>query len=406
MADMMRAPGDGPTGLVLAGGGARGAYEVGVLAELLPVLEKQEAGPELIVGTSVGSLHAAWLAAHADDRHFDIQGLTALWDSMQPGTVSRPLLSFAQLRIAARGLLRPFGVRLPWAALDTSPLRELVASAVSWPDIARNTMTDSSRLRSVGVVATAASTGRSVVFHQGGASPPQDRYRRIDYVATVLSSEHVLASSAMPGGFPAVHVETEGASGWYIDGGTRLNTPIKPAIDLGAHRLVVIGLNSVARTGDPELRPDAAQGLGHLAQAILADPLDQDMATVATVNRILAHSEMAQSRGPADSHRRIPYIYVAPRRADAIGEIAMEVFARHYRGWRGLRRSHSVALLGGAVDASASALHGELLSYFLFVKEFARDLMALGRQDARDWISSPHDDGLWQYGPFPGDCPD
>src|SRR5213078_4908205 len=102
-------------------------------------------------------------------------------------------------------------------------------------------------VESVAVATTSALTGRTVVFHAGGREPEHDSVRQIDYVATKLDGTHIRASGAIPGLFPAVLVDApEHARGWYFDGGTRLNTPIKPALELGAERLVVIGLNSIA----------------------------------------------------------------------------------------------------------------------------------------------------------------
>jgi NTE family protein len=109
------------------------------------------------------------------------------------------------------------------------------------------------RLDAAGVVATSALTSRSVVFHSGLKSPATDHRRGIDYVATSLSEEHVMASAAIPAIFPAVEVkQPEVARGWYFDGGMRLNTPIKPVLEFGAARVVVIALNSLA-PGPPQL---------------------------------------------------------------------------------------------------------------------------------------------------------
>ena len=111
-----------------------------------------------------------------------------------------------------------------------------------------------------GVVATSALTSRSVVFHSGGDSPAPDHRREIDYVATRLLADHVLASAAIPAIFPAAHVEQPPiAAGWYFDGGTRLNTPIKPALKLGAERMVVVALTSLGARA-PTARRRGATG--------------------------------------------------------------------------------------------------------------------------------------------------
>jgi NTE family protein len=184
--------------------------------------------------------------------------------------------------------------------------------------------------------------------------------------------------------------------GWYFDGGTRLNTPIKPAISLGADRVVVVGLNSIAGRGrrPHDLQPDLAEGAGQLAQAVLVDPLVNDIQTLATENRIVAD---AQEQGAEVAGRRpIPYVFVAPRTVDAIGELAKDVFNRHFSGARGLLRSRDMALLGHLAAGGRDAVHGELLSYVFFEAEFTRELLELGRDDARHWLGQQHDDGIWR----------
>jgi NTE family protein len=246
-------------------------------------------------------------------------------------------------------------------------------------------------------VATSALTGRSVVFHHGGTPDEvRDDKRGIDYVATPLREPHVRASAAIPAVFPAVELEGGPAPGWYFDGGARLNAPIKPALSLGATRVIVIGLNSVAPGGDQiagPVRPDLFAGAAQVIDALLADPLVEDVQTLVTINSLIEDP-------PREGHRQIPYIFVAPPKRDTIGEIARDVFRRHYRGLLHAHRSPQLAFLGRLFDASSDAIHGELLSYLFFAPEFARALMARGQADAEAWLDEPHDDGLWDTGPL------
>src|SRR5205823_1026797 len=154
-----------------------------------------------------------------------------------------------------------------------------------------------------------------------GGSPPTDDKRGIDYVATPLREPHLLASAAIPTLFPAVEVrEPEAARGWYFDGGTRLNTPIKPALKLGAERVVIVALNSIAPPPAVGSRrqPDALEGAGQLLQALLVDPLVQDLRTLAGINERLRRGSDAIVAGK----RRVPYIFVAPRDPQAVGRLA------------------------------------------------------------------------------------
>jgi NTE family protein len=384
--------------IVLAGGGARGAYEAGALSVLVPALERRGQRPRLVVGTSVGALNAAFLAAGAHRPAAEVAaGGERIWREVRSGEVLSPLVS-------PRGLARELAylaevAGLPVRAqsiLDTAPLAATVRRLIPFDRLAANV---AAGLVQAAVVATAASTSRSVVFHTQRPSPPRDDKRAIDYVATELDAAHVRASAAIPVAFPAVRVDRPArARGWYFDGGTRLNTPIKPALTLGADRVVVIGLNAIAarRSGGHPAAPDLAEGASQLVQAVLVDQLVNDVATLATQNVLVAAA--AKGGVTLPDRRSIPYIFVAPREADTIGRIAARVYEEHYSSPAALLRSPEIALLGRAVDGGRDPIHGELLSYLFFAPEFTTELLALGRSDAQRWLDQPHDDGPWRVG--------
>ncbi len=232
--------------MVLGGGGARGAYEAGVLSVLLPVLEERDEAPRILIGTSAGALNVSFLAANSQLETSElIARALSTWESLRWGEVARRLLSTALVRRAVGyvgEVLDVSGLRIN-SLLDPEPLRVTLRERVDFDQIEANV--SAGRIDAVGVVATSALTGRSVVFHHGLDSPPRDDRRGIDYVAARLAEEHVLASAAIPGIFPAVQVTApQPARGWYFDGGTRLNTPIKPALALGAARVVVVAVTS------------------------------------------------------------------------------------------------------------------------------------------------------------------
>ena len=391
-----------PVALVLAGGGARGAYEAGALSALLPELEARGERPRILMGTSVGALNVAFLAANA---HLPTDQLIAdalaIWESITWSEVARRLVSggsLSRLGEYAGEVLGVPGARLR-SLLDPDPLRRTLRERIDFAQLEHNVR--AGRLDAAGVIATSALSGRSVVFHDGAASPSADRRRGIDYVATPLAEEHVLASAAIPVVFPAVHVvEPEIARGWYYDGGTRLNTPIKPALAFGAGRVVVIALASLA-PGPTELageaRPDALEGAGQVLLGLLGDQLTADVRTLASVNDLLAPG----ASHPATSKRRVPYIVIAPAQRDAIGQCALRVFREHYSGPLNAVRSPDVALLSRLIAGAADAPHAELLSFLLFASEFAKALIELGREDAQRWIRQTHEvDDLWQVGPI------
>ena len=335
-------------GLVLGGGGARGAYTSGVLSVLLPELKDQV---RVIVGTSAGALVASYLVAnwHRPTQEAIDDGLS-FWRDLRFGDVCAPLMAVG----GAARLMRYVGEFLPVSSMHGSsilypePLPRTLSKLVDFGQLSENIREQ--RL-ALGVVAAPAYGSRSVVFHQGGVPRHrEDPLRGIEYVATPqLGTEHMLASSAIPALFPAVRVSTpEPAAGWYYDGGSRLNTPIKPALWLGAKRVIVIALNSVApsRTPPPEEQPDFYVGAAHLLHAALGDPLAQDIRTLANTNALIgprppATNGRTRKPGPAARQQQpggleeplqpVPYIFIAPEDPLAIGEIARRIYRKHYR---------------------------------------------------------------------------
>src|SRR5580658_2004033 len=371
--------------LVLAGGGARGAYEAGALAVLAPALAEHGQTPSIIVGTSIVALNGSFLAARAHEPiEAAVAAALAMWRELGWCDALRPLASPSELgRLLLAGAMF---AKLPGAdvsgLLDPSPLRGTLERRVAFDQIARNV--EDGALSAAAVVATAYASTRSVVFHHGGPEPSLNQLHAIDYAATPLAPEHVLASAAIPGAFPAVEVNRPSAvAGWYGDGGVRLNAPLMPALSLGAERVVVIGLNSSVTHTHSSARPDALDGLAQLLQVALADQL----------------AASGPSSAPGNQpHRKIPCIFIAPGDRLEIGRLAREIYKDRYAGPIGVLRDSNLALLGRFVNAERSAVHGELLSYLFLAREFIDKLIELGERDARQWLATRHDAGLWQVG--------
>jgi NTE family protein len=400
-------PSGGRVGLVLSGGGARGAYELGVLSVLAPVLQQRGERPGIIVGTSVGALNAAYLAAGADRGLVSVvQAGCQLWREVGYGDVLGPLLSARDLSLGLRFGLEFLGVRAGSikSLLDDAPLADTIRARVAFGKLADNVR--SGVIDTVGVAATSYETGRSVVFYDGPAGPPRDDKRAIDYAPTRLAPVHVQASAAIEALFPAVQVtEPADVRGWHGDGGTSLNTPLKPALAFGADRLIVIGLNSTV--GSPRAaarRPaDLFDGVAQAVQALLADQLAGDVATLATINQIVAAGQpRARGDRTGNEHRVIRYIFVAPRERFTVGRLASTIYRRRYAGLSGLRRTADLALLGRLLDAGRNPARGELFSYVFFAPEFTAALIEQGRHDAQWWLAQDHDDGPWRVGNPPG----
>jgi NTE family protein len=272
------------------------------------------------------------------------------------------------------------------------------------------------------------------VFVEGDRGQLRHRSHAIDYVRTRLEDDHIRASAAIPILFPPVRVEhPREARGWYFDGGTRLNTPIKPALDLGAEKLIVVATDSVAeptvRYGRHESEPpDFGDGALHVLQGMLVDPVVEDMRILGNINMFFAGEEdgavpkrgrngasgrrgasapgraseaavrYRKARGKSP-YRVVPYIFVAPDKRGSIGRLASEVFNERYGGLKGLRSPDFPflnRLLGGE-----SPTHGELLSYLFFDQDFIEELIRMGRNDARRWLrAEPGPDQPWQIGPL------
>ncbi len=350
------------------------------------------------MGTSVGGINAAYLAANAHRPLSEaVAGGADVWRNLRYRDAMRSLLSGSALSRLGRFVGTFLGLRVAAVSslLDTAPLRKTLNRVIEFERIAANVADDATPLHAVGVIATAYETGRSIVFHQGGETPPTNEERAIDYVAAQLTNVHVLASGAIPIVFPAVEV-TEPAScrGWYGDGGARLNAPLDPALELGAERVIVIGLNSAEVGDEPTVttEPDLFDGASSLL-GVLADQLTTDVATLTAVNEAV---EQGTDSGRDEPSRKIPYIFIVPSGRLTIGHIALDVYKRHYKSARALLRFPNLALLGRILDAARNPMHAELYSYLFLGREFIDELIELGRTDAQRWLDTEHDQWPWR----------
>jgi NTE family protein len=218
------------------------------------------------------------------------------------------------------------------------------------------------------------------------------------------TGEHVRASAAIPMLFPPVEVtQPRAARDHYIDGGTRLNTPIKPALALGAERVIVVGLEPLggaATAAQPNGRPRLSDVAANVIDGLLVDQVGDDLKRMVAINSFFAEHAGAgpspsarayrRSRGRSP-YRRVSYALVSPAERGEIGRIAERVFERRYGGLRGfLSPDYPVLsrLLGGHTRS-----RGELLSFLLFDREFVAELIEAGRRDARRWLD--RHPGFW-----------
>ncbi|WP_224243410.1 patatin-like phospholipase family protein [Hyalangium gracile] len=391
------------TGLVLAGGAARGAYEAGVLSYLREEFEPQfgkELKLDILAGTSVGAIHACYLAATSHDRLLQARGLVAHWHAMKVEEVLR--CSFGDVfRIIREALSKPspHDRDIQYGGLvDPRGLRALVGRGIPWLQIGRNLR--KGHMEALAVSATHVGTGNATVFVQrGDGTIPQwsddPEYRA---VATRIGPNHALASAAIPVVFPAVRVRGQ----LHVDGGLRLNVPISPALRLGAQRVIVVSMRPSPRakagpaaTGATvKAREEAVASapflVGKMLNMLMTDRTDQDLGRLRRLNAILEAGTAAYGPGFAEvlssavhPHRSQPVRYVREllvRPSRDLGELAAEYVrtAEFRRSSSGL--AHRAILRLVEREASREA---DMASYLLFDGGFADILIEQGRQDAR-----------------------
>jgi NTE family protein len=368
----LRAGAPGELALVLSGGGARGAYQLGFLRHLAH--RHPELRIPILTGVSAGSVNAVYLANHTGSLSEKVESLTRLWCNLSlervfrvdAASLSRQLLAWlAQLTLTGGRS----HVRQMQGLVDTAPLAELLGAEFGTlggrlPGIARNL--ESKALAAVAVTATRYATGQTITFCQGREVQDWDRPLRRSMI-TELRVEHVLASSALPLFFPAVQID----GGWYGDGGIRLHSPLSPAAHLGASRIVAVSTSApVAEesAGGPrrDAYPPPAQILGVLYSSIFLDLLDQDAVHLKRINRLLE----GRADPIATGLRPVELLVLRPSRS--LGSLAAEYEARLPPLFRFLMRR-----LG-----TRQARSQDVMSLLMFQGDYAARVIELGESDA------------------------
>lgn len=398
-------------GLVLSGGGSRGAYEVGVLRFLREALPRQLGRHlefDVVTGTSVGALNAAFLAATADALDTQAERMCATWRSLKLEELislkTRDLLRAGRLLLGAQPKAPEPGAYRHGGLLDTEGLERFVASQIPWRNIRRNI--NRQHLQSLAVSATHVGTGHTVVFIDS-ASPLPTSWSRNPFIRhrrAAIGPRLALASAAIPLLFPAVKLERS----FYVDGGLRNNTPMAPAIRLGANRLLVITLRHQSTVQEEAQRAHAREDAypsplylaGKALNSLLLDPTEYDLERMDRINGILEagaaafgedfegmlSKEMIKRRGAPLRH--LEAVHIAP--SVDIGELASDFIAS---GRLRLRSRVTHRLIERLAQSEASH-EADILSYLLFDGDFASDLMELGYRDA----AAKEDDLLRVFG--------
>jgi NTE family protein len=371
-ADRTHGPGD--LGLVMGGGGARAAYQVGFLrcvARRFPELRIP-----YITGVSAGAINAALLAGHHGTFLQAVQELTQLWSKLAVGDVFRvdgaalakSLMGWARQLVAGGIRGAPPRVR---GLVDTDPLRRYLEEVLHAVDGELTGITynlEHQRLRAVALSTSSYSTGQSVTWIQGqpdvqGWERPQRRAR-----LTTLTVNHVMASAALPLFFPAIQLE----DGWYGDGGIRLTAPLGPALHLGARRILAISTRyerTAEEAADPVIPgyPPPAQVMGVLMNSIFLDLLDADAIRLELLNRLVEQLPEDQREGIE------PVNLLVLRPSRDLGKLANDFEPQLPRGFRYLTRA-----LGTRETRSP-----DFLSLVLFQPDYLEALMDIGERDAQ-----------------------
>ena len=359
------------TALVLTGGGARAAYQVGVLRALAHILPHGAPNPfPIVCGTSAGAINAAAIAAGATDFHRAARRLQLVWRNFRANQVYRT----DPIRLAATGVrwllepvLRRFGMSKPVSLLDNTPLRELLKARLDLHEV--GDVVSAGKLRALAITASSYDSGESITFYQGNDLLSGWRRARRVGVRVEIGVEHLLASSALPFIFPPTRIHRE----HFGDGSMRQMSPLSPALHLGAQRLFVISVGREISEQPERVKvdtyPSLAQIAGHALNSIFLDGLESDIERLERINRTLRLIPPDSRDSEVFQLREIDVMVMHP--SQDLGALAAQ-YARTL--------PLMVRILLGAIGGMRRD-GGTLVSYLLFEQDYCRALIDLGYKD-------------------------
>lgn len=375
------------TGLIMTGGGARAAYQVGVLSGIFDILDPDRSvdfpNPfPIICGSSAGAINAASLACRAHQPHVGVQRLVELWSSLHtdmvyysdPAGLGKTGLKWLGL-LALGWMLPALKAGRPRSFLDNTPLRILLESTLDFDRLRANL--EHRCLDALAITATGYETGEHLTFYQSNIKIKPWRRSLRTAVPGPVGVDHLMASSAIPFIFPAQPMLIGGHTEWCGDGSMRQLAPLSPAIHLGARRIVVIGTGHKDDT-HPEKRqtaaayPTLAQIGGHALSNIFLDSLSMDIERLERINGLLA--KLPADALQSESLRPVHSLVITPSKS--LDDIALAHLKQIPRAARTLFR------VLGVSSRSGPDTGGALISYLLFEAHYTQELIRLGRADS------------------------
>ena len=377
-------------GLILSGGGARAAYQVGVLKAIHKILPKDARNPyDVIAGTSAGAINGVALASYAENHRIGIRHLERIWTGFRPEYIYRTDLRGVIGTLARLVRTTIIGRKYKHdrvSLLDNSPLRKLLSEMIHFDNIQK--AIDNGALHAMSVTGSGLESGESVSFFQGHYSIINwQRHRRIGYRSRI-GLDHLMASSAIPMIFPSVKINQE----YFADGAVRQLAPISPALHLGAEKVLVIGVSGVAHKRKEQIKegnyPTPSKIMGHMLNAAFLDSMETDVERLQRINRTVNRIPESIRKKHGMELKPIELLEINP--SESLDDIA----GRHVNELPRILR----LFLGGSGNTSKNG--SGILSYLLFSKGFCTDLIALGYKDGlarREEIEGFFSDHMPQY---------
>lgn len=356
------------TALMLPGGGARGAYQVGVLQGIRELAGNFSDNPfPIITGTSAGAINAVVLASHADNISHGIDRLEHFWSHLTCADVYRTSW-WDSIRSGLHWLgalaLGRLGFPPPESLLDTSPLYSLLSREVNFPGIGQ--AISNRHLEAIAVTVSSYATGRGVTYFQGDSALPTWSLARNEGRRSLIQAEHMMASAALPLLFPPIAIHNE----YFGDGGLRQTAPLSPAIRLGADRVLVVATRDEKPDPEPVQRtaaPSIGEVAGHMLDIVFMDNLQADIYRVERINQLLrALDEKRRS-----DFRLKPVEMMVIRPSRDVRELTSQFAGRLPSSVKALLRTVGAWRPGTRIP-----------SYLLFDTDYCSELIALGKADA------------------------